>query len=277
MTDTTVASADGGNGAAPIQAAPESWYSGFDQETVSWMENRGLTKMDATQALDNTIRGFRNAEKYMGVPHEKLARVPDWDKADPAELNQFFDKLGRPKTPQDYGIQALENDSFGYAEAAAAKFHEIGLTPRQAKELEKWNNDFGTQIQAKTQEQFQLQIQQEAEALKREWGQAYDQEINFAKNAAQGLGLKPEQIDAMEQALGHAGLMKLMSGIGKKIGEDSFVSNAGTGGFGAMTPAAAQGRIAQLQNDKEWTAKYLAGNIQARAEMEKLMEAAYPS
>jgi hypothetical protein len=44
-----------------------------------------------------------------------------------------------------------------------------------------------------------------------------------------------------------------------------------------LTPVGAQTRIKQLQGDKDWTAKYLGGNIQARAEMERLMQMAYPS
>jgi hypothetical protein len=97
----------------------------------------------------------------------------------------------------------------------------------------------------------------------------------MAKNAAKALGLSPEKIDKMEQSLGFADLMRTMANIGRRIGEDTYVAGDSNGGM--MTPAGAQARIRQLQGDKEWTVGYLSGNVQKKAEMDRLMQFAYPS
>lgn len=290
MTDTTQTSGDAGNGgtAAPPAGNPpagttgtttqQPWYSGFDQETVGWMENRGLTKLDEKGALENTIKGFRNAEKYVGVPHEKLLRLPDWDKADQVELDQFFSKLGRPNDPKEYKLPIPEGASKDFADWASGIFHEAGLNDRQGQKIAaKWN-EYVTSMTQKESEAYQNAIAQQDRELRTEWGAAYDKEVTAAKKAAQGLGLKGDQIDALEKSLGFAGLMRMMANVGKKLGEDTFVSaDSSSGTFGAMTPASAKARVGQLQADKEWTAKYLSGNVQARAEMESLMKMAYPS
>jgi hypothetical protein len=143
--------------------------------------------------------------------------------------------------------------------------------------LAEWNNQYASTMSVQQQEAYKQTIAAENDALKREWGQAYDQEIGMAKYAAKALGLLPEKIDKLVGSLGFSDLMRTMANIGKRIGEDKFVSGDSNGGNGVLTPAGAQARIKQLQGDKEWTAKYLSGNIQTRAEMERLMQFAYPS
>ena len=43
-----------------------------------------------------------------------------------------------------------------------------------------------------------------------------------------------------------------------------------------MTPEAAQAKLKDLRADKEWSQKYLSGNVDAKAEMARLMALAYP-
>lgn len=280
MTEPIVASANG-NGDAPITSAPapgstpiaasdSTWYAGFDQETVGWMENRGLTKLDMKDALANSINGFRNAEKYIGVPSDKLLRLPDWDKADKVELDQFYNKLGRPTDPKGYKVDVPEGMPTDLADWSRTTFHELGLSEKQGNALaEKWNTLQESQRQQMT-EGFKQKFQAEEVALKREWGAAFDQEVGLAKNAAKKLGLDDQMIQSMEQQLGFGGLMKRMNEIGRKLGEDGYVS--GNSNNGVMTPAQARSKIAQLQGDKDFVQKYLAGNVQAREEMNRLHE-----
>jgi hypothetical protein len=282
MTDTTGASVSGGNGeAAPITSSPApgtvpttsepaaTWYSGFDQETLGWMENRGLTKMDQNKALEAAINGHRNAEKYMGVPADKLARIPDWEKADKVELDQFFGKLGRPSSPNDYKLPLPEGSSPEFAKEASTWFHEAGLNERQANAVvTKWN-DYVQSITVRETETAQSKFQEQEASLKREWGAAFEQEVGFAKNATRALGLNEQQVSALENALGFDGLLKMMNSIGKKTGEAKFVTGESSTN-GPMTPAQAKARIDTLRNDKEWVNKYLSGNVDARAEMERL-------
>lgn len=286
MTEEAITSGETGDGGATTAAAvtgavetstEQPWYSGYDEDTQGWMENRGLTKLDQAAALESAVKGFRNAEKYVGTPHEKLLTVPDFDKADKAELDQFYTKLGRPADAESYELQVPEGQSADFADFAKTMFHEAGLTDRQARVInERWNDYVAGQGESAA-EKYKEDLANQDAALHKEWGEAYDDQIDKAKSAAREFGLQENQIDAMEKALGFDGLMKFMANIGAKLGEDTFVTGNSGGDFnGKLTPAGAQARIKQLQGDKDWSAKYIAGNVEARAEMERLMKAAYP-
>lgn len=254
-----------------VASVSNDWTSGLAPDIASYVQNKGW------KAPADLLTSYQQLEKHMGTPAERLLRLPDFDKAEKAEMDSFYNKLGRPADPTLYEIPVPQGAPTEFAEAAKAKFHELGLTSKQAKALAEWNNEYAAQLQAKQKETYAQTVASENESLKKEWGQAYDQEIGKAKNAAKALGIKPEQIDALEGSLGFANLMKMMSNIGSRIGEDKFVSGDVTSGNGMLTPGGAQARIKQLQGDKDWTAKYLGGNIQARAEMERLMQMAYPT
>lgn len=275
--ETTAPVADG-HGAAPA-AAPEvqtSWHSGFDQETSGWLENRGLTKLDEKSAIPELVKGFRNAEKYIGTPADKLVKIPDWDKADKVELDQIYSKLGRPNDPKEYNIPVPEGTSPDFADWAKGTFHEAGLSARQASAVTaKWNEYVAGMMEGDGASKAQAMKDQEA-GLRNEWGDAYDKYDSVAANAIQSLGLKDTQLAALRDSLGFDGAMKMFANIGEKIGEAQYVSGEGRGGNGPMTPAQAVSKISQLQGDKEWVSKYLAGNVESRNEMERLMKMAYP-
>lgn len=281
MSDTTAPVATDGQGAAPSvapaaaatppSAAPE-WLAGAPEDISAFVQTKGWkTPVDA-------LESYRNLEKYMGTPADRLARIPEWDKADKSEIDAFFGKLGRPSDPKEYKLPVPEGADPAFATAAAAKFHELGLTAKQAQALAEWNNNYATEAQAKMTESYQQTVAAQEAELKREWGSAYDQNVIAAKGAAAQLGLDAQKIDALERVLGFDGLMKMMADVGSKIGEDKFVSGQSQApGFGAMTPAQAKAKIDALGADQGWVAKYLAGNAEARAEMERLQKFAYPT
>lgn len=276
MTDTTAAPVgDTGAQAAPTTSAENtSWYSSFDTDTVGWLENRGLTKLDSNAALPEVIKGFRNAEKYIGTPAESLIKLPKADAPDEA-WNEVYTKLGRPSDPKEYSLPIPDGIDPAYAESAKAKFHEIGLTARQAKALAEWNNEYVGKQVGNQEQQYKTAVAEQTNALKAEWGQAFDQNVNIAKRAAQEFGVDAATIDRMEAAMGFDGVMKFFNAIGSKVGEHSFVDGESQGFNGGMTPNAAQSRIRQLQNDGEFVKKYIAGNVEARTEMERLHKLAY--
>lgn len=275
MTDpiAPVAPADGQGAAAPaapVTAPTTDWLSGASEDVTNYVQNKGW------KAPTDLLTSYQQLEKHMGTPAEKLLRLPDFDKAEKTEMDQFYTKLGRPVDPKGYEIPVPEGMSPEFADAARVKMHELGLTAKQAKALAEWNNEMGANASNQQKIMNDATIAQENASLKAEWGAAYEQELGAAKNAAKALGINPEQINALEGSLGFSNLMKMMANIGKRIGEDKYV-DGGSSGNGVLTPGGAQARITQLQGDKEWTAKYLSGNVQARAEMERLMQFAYPS
>ena len=199
--------------------------------------------------------------------------------ATPEEMTAFFNRLGRPEKPDGYKIPVPEGvTDTSFAQAAAAKFHELGLNTKQGEALAQWWNDNAGAVQAQTQQQQQQAFTQDSQALAQEWGAAYNQNVGVARKAVQGLGLDAASIDKISGAIGHKATMELFQKIGSRVMEDSFVSGDGkSNGFGdAMTPGQAKAEIQALQSDKGFVSKYLSKDSEAVAKMTRLMKFAYP-
>lgn len=280
--EQTATASEVGNGAAstaPVgqeATIPVSWHADFDADTVGWLENRGITKLPEKEAIKNLTNGFRNAEKHIGTPPEKLLRLPDFAKAEKAELDAFYNKLGRPETPDAYELDIPEGQPTEFADWAKSQFHELGLNNSQAKALSaKWNEYVG-QMQEKQVEQLRMKTAEDETALRRDWGAAYEKNVSMAKQAAQSFGITAEELDGMEMSMGYGGIMRMMAKLGSRMGEAEYISGNSQNSFGPLSPQQAASRIVALRGDNEWVSKYLAGNMDARQEMESLMKQAYP-
>lgn len=258
----------GGAPAASTTSAPAAnaaWYDTIsDADLKGYVQNKGWS--DPVELAN----GYRNLEKLLGG--EKLPLPKGADDAD--GWSRVYDALGRPKAASDYKIAAPEGADPAFAQAAAGKFHELGLSTKQAAALTEWWNTQSASMMQAQQQQSAQQSEQQLTQLKGEWGQAFDENVEMGRRAARQFGLDAAKLDKLESALGTGEMLKLMASVGRGLGEDKFVSGQ-TPGFG-MTPEAARQRINALQADPDWRGKYLTGNADARAEMQKLMSAAYP-
>ena len=267
MTETN-APADGGQGGAPSAAA--NWIDAIpDADLKGWAQNKGFK--EPTDALNS----YRNLEKLMGA--DKAGRTvtlpAKWD--DPKEVQPFYEKLGVPKDPSGYTMPKEGVDA-DMAKWAQSTFHEAGLTPRQAElVIGKWQEMVGGKT-ASMQEAYQARVAQESEALKSEWGAAYNDKLAQAKSAAKAFGVDAATVDKLENALGFGGLMKFFAEIGARVGEDKMVTGQGLRSFdGAMTPDQAKVEIQRLRGDSEFVRRYVAGDADSRLKMERLHRWAY--
>lgn len=250
---------------ASAPAANASWYDTIeDGDLKGYVQNKGWS---SPVELAN---GYRNLEKLLGG--EKLP-LPKGD-ADAEGWSRVYDALGRPKEAAGYKIAVPDGADPTFAQAAAGKFHELGLSTKQASALAEWWNGQSASMMQTQQQQTAAQAEQQLQSLKQEWGQTFDENVEMGRRAARQFGLDADKLNKMETALGTGEMLKLMASVGRGLGEDKFVTGQ-TPGFG-MTPEAAKQRISALQGDPDWRGKYLNGNADARAEMQKLMAAAYP-
>lgn len=254
------------------QAATTDWTSGFNDDLKGFVQNKGFK--DPASVLDS----YRNLEKLMGTPKERLLRLPE-NMDDATAMGEIYTRLGRPQTPEDYKIEVPKDGDASFAKWAQGTFHELGLTTKQASALvNKWN-EFAVNHQNGMTEKSAAEMQAQHDGLKREWGAAFDQNISVAKRAAAEFGISAEVIDKMESAMGFTQVMKLMHTIGAKLGEGEFVTNGSRGGSfnGALTPDQARNKINSLRQDNEFIKRYTNGDASAKAEMERLHAMAYPS
>lgn len=265
------AAGDGGQAATTTTAAPApapaagSWYDSIeDGDLKGYVQNKGWK--DPVELAN----GYRNLEKLLGsekIPMPKGAEDKDgW--------GRVYDALGRPKSADEYALTVPEGGSPEFAKAAAGKFHELGLSKAQAEALTTWYNEQAiSQIGASQQAQA-AKVEQDMQALRGEWGQAWDENVELGRRAARQFGLDGGKLEALENAFGTGEMLKFMARIGRGLTEHTFEGGRSTNSFG-MTPEAAKQRISALREDRDFTAKYLSGNADARSEMQRLMEVAY--
>lgn len=267
-TATTAATTATAQTAAP--AAP-TWLGDADEVTVGYVQNKGWT--EPKQVLE----GYRNLEKLLGADKAGNAVVMPKPDAQQAELDAFYNRLGRPSDAAGYKIAVPEGGNADFAKAAAGKFHELGLTSKQGEALSAWWNESAGAQTAATQAAKASAFQADDAALKTAWGAAYQQNLTAAQTAVRGLGLDNATIDKLADAMGHKATMEFFQKIGSKVGESDFVTGDKLENFGsALTPGQAKAKISDLMRDKNFTARYLSRDADAKAEMERLHKFAYP-
>ena len=232
------------------------------------------------QHPNDAIKMYTSLEKLMGLPPDKLIRVPKDD--DPKAWNEVYTRLGRPEKAADYKLPIPEGQDGAFAKTAADWFHEAGVTQAGATRLAtKWN-DFQAAQQKQQTEQLAARDTEQVNALKSEWGANYDRLAGQVDKAAETFGMKPEQLAALKQVMGPKEAMQFLQKIGSKLGveDNQFHDGAAPQGFNNMSPEQAQAEIQRLQHDKlfaqEFNSKDPRVKSEARQKMARLSVIAAP-
>lgn len=258
--------------AAPASAAPAipSWTDGFDASQKDYIAQKGF--QDNKALLDSYV----NLEKLRGVPAERLLKIPE--APDAPEWNDIYSKLGKPATAEGYGIQPADPKQPAFSNWAKETFLKNNLTQAQGQELVKAFTDFQTQAEADAKVAHTQKVQEQTGLLKKEWGAAYDQNVNRARAAYRQFGIPDAAIDSLENTIGFDGVMKMFHKLGSQIGEHDYINGSGPGDKNlVLTPDQAKARIKALKSDKAWADKYLNKSVAEVQEMERLQKMAYPS
>lgn len=248
----------GGTGGAWFDSIPDAELKGFAQ-TKGWKDPASV------------VDGYRNLEKLIGAPKERVLKLPE--KPDDPGWGEVWGKLGRPEKPESYELPIPEGHGDPeFAKGIAEVMHKHGVPKGAAHALAEFNNNYVKNLIETHQREQQQKSAAELSQLKSEWGPKFDENAELSKRAAREFGVSAEQAQALEGALGTAGMLKLFNAIGSRLAEPKpLEAGGGDGGSGfGLTPEAAKARIGQLRNDREWTGKYLAGDVNARQEMERL-------
>ena len=259
--------------ATPVSPAVATWHSNFEADDRGWLANRGLTDLDATAAIPALMKTARNAEKLIGAPASEIIRMPKDDVA----WDQTYSRLGRPSDPKGYALNPVEGIDGQALDWVRGTAHKLGLNDRQANTMASEIAALAKAETASRQAAKDAASIDQGVALKKAWGGALEKNTQIAKGVVQMLGVKGEEIGALQDALGYDGVMKFFHNLGTKFGEDKFLLGSSQSTLnGAMTPDAALAQLAERRADPEWCKKYAAGNAEATAEMKRLHKYAYP-
>lgn len=193
--DKAAKAADAKGGAATDAGDPPPWYDGLPDDL------KGEKSVLRHASLEDAIRAGVGAEKRLGVPHDKLIRLPEKDEDYPA----IYKALGAPDTPEGYKIE-LAKDATDEDKAMAGRFaehmHKAGPFPpsfvKAALDFVNAENGLATEAMTKAEEAAKA----EAETfLKDQLGAAYDPDMK-----AVGKMLADLKIEGLADELDASGL-----------------------------------------------------------------------
>ena len=256
--------------------------SDFQGDGVDWLakvgdDYRALVEAKGWSNGEEVLKSYRNLEGMLG---RSRVSVPEAG-AGAEEWERFYDTLGRPETPEEYGFQPPEDFPAELydterAERFAALAHRLGLTDDQARALHDAEVEAALERHAVVEGEIAARERAESEALQREWGRDFEAKLEAAGRAARALATETE-IDALADAVGTGQLVKLFARLGEALGEDRL---AGTHGDGAVGALDAKAEIDRLSLDTDFTAalrdRRAPGHRQALERWRGLHRQAYP-
>lgn len=210
---------------------------------------------------------YRDTEKLLGG--EKLPLPKDMN--DDTAMSQIYDKLGRPKSPNDYKIPVKEGDDPALSNWSKEAFHKAGLSQKQAEKIAGGFNEYIGKIIAESDRQTQEKAAADMIGLTKDWGNDMEGNKIIAGKAwnalSSELGISRDKLDALQEVLGVRDAMRLFEKIGTKIGmrEDKFEGgeNGQRGGGLSITKAEAQQKKDALLADKSWAKRYKEKDVTA--------------
>jgi len=264
--------------AAPMMETPSEVASGGSGNEFLNMipeELRQHPSISPIKDVENLARSYVNAQRLIGA--DKIA-VP----VNPTDedLDRIYDRLGRPESPSEYGINVdgnviTEELAADYADIA----HKLRLTPDQAKGVLDYYKSTVEQSGAASLEAAEVAKEQTVESLRSEWGRAFDQKVEAAAQVAQEFG-DPDMFNitlADGSKLGdNAEFIKAFAKIAdfrQTVTSEDTVAEMSQSNV--MTPASAQAEIDAIMGDKThayWDRKNPVGRQKAVERMQHLME-----
>lgn len=236
-TTTTTTAADATTTTSPrdqfIQSLPEEFRA--DPIFANFDDWGGVAK------------SYANAAKLVGMDKNQILAMPKENT--PEAMAPIWDKLGRPADTKGYDIEqykeVLPPEVLGkYADIA----HKNGVSKSAFNSMiSEFVNESvtGQKLMAEQQEQ---QIGQWQAEVKKEFGAAYDDKLNFAKKAVESFGLT-DVIKENPTMFEHPAIIKAFVAIGEKTSEGMVLSN-GSVNHGKLAPAEAQMELAKFNSDQ---------------------------
>lgn len=218
------------------------------------------------EGFAKALMAYRAAEQKLGAKPDELTRLPG-DRQSPGQwLKSLGARAGVPETPEGYDIgKATLPDGVPYDETfekeALAALHAAGAP----KDVAKAARDV---FAAKVASLYEAAATERAEAmttmnaaLTAEWGAQTpvkrEQAARAFQHFAEAAGLDADSRQSVAAKLtealggakdgGDARVVRMFAAIAEKMSEDRLVAGQPFGDAGAMTPASARARLAQIK------------------------------
>ncbi len=230
----------------PVDAQPqaetgisENWRDGLPDDLKM---NASLLKFNDVGSL---AKSYVNAQRMIGA--DKIA-LPNEHSTDD-EWGEVYTKLGRPDTSQGYELSYDSgNEDTNMIGAYSEAVHNLGLSQKQAQGMLDWYSTVEAEGQKVAGEASEHATEEGMQALKSEWGRAFEQKAASAQRAATALLGSTDMFDEITLADGrklgdHPDVVKMFATLAEQIAEDKIVGETTETAF---TPDEAMRRIAEI-------------------------------
>ncbi len=207
----------------PADPPPEAneFFDSFSEDNRA-VNKSGVATLSKFKTHDDLGKAYRELETKIG---QKGVIVPEKD-ASPEAREEYYNALGRPKTPEEYKLETVEglHESVSVTTESENTFrvaaHKMGFTNDQVNELNQWYlGEVSNLVRAR--EKADLDASQATEsALREEWKENYDGNVD---KVAKMMG--DEAIDAMggKEKLGNnPTVLKALGKIANLMSEDQI-------------------------------------------------------
>ena len=196
--------------------------------------------------VNGMAKSYINLEQMVGA--DKVAK-PGKSWTDD-QYNEFYNSIGRPESADgyDFDLEGIANPEA--ADALRQAMWEAGLQPRQANRLAEFVSQSEQASMAEADSRIEAAVFEAEQSLRSEFGQAFEQRVGLAQNAARTL-LGKEGMQMFETVRLSDGrklgdlpeVVKMFSHLAEQIGEDNLV---GEPTEMIMTPEEASRQIAEM-------------------------------
>lgn len=235
----------------PVSAVPATPTSGWKDSLSGDLKNSPLLqKFDNTaEGLGKAFESHANLEKLLG--NEKVP-IPKGDN-DFEGWARFSKAMGIPDKPEAYGLKDAQiPDSLKGMSIDKNKFAEVmhshKATPSQAKGMWDVYQKLQTEAYSKAVEAHQNKVTEGINALRSEWGPAYDNKVELGQSVINQFSEDQETSEYLTAALvSDPKGVKFLARLGEQFAENK-VGNFNNGRF-TKTPAQAAEELAKIRKD----------------------------
>ncbi len=261
----------------PVEAAPveqkeqsDNWLSGFDEETQGYIGNKGW------ESVSDVLTSYQNLEKMRGVPAEQLYTIkPDMS---PEDIEKVQIAMGRPSEIGEYKIQEVEGAIPGAVDLVKDFAFKNGLSVQAAEGMYSGINEFIVKTHQEHVEQINMANKQGFDSLAKEWGGAWDKNVNIAMRAAENLGITEQMQEAIKGSGQAPQFLQALTKIGSMMAEGDVVGVNPTqakASMNALSPTEARAAIDRLRNDPNFKARMVSGDKKTRDAAQQELEPYY--
>ena len=248
----------------PTPPAAPVWTASLPPEMQTYVTGKGFK--EPKDVLDSYI----NFEKLQGMPKERLLALPE--KLEGEAMDPIWERLGAVKESKELAIELPKENFNGdekMGEFVKETFHKLKVPRGMAEGFAKALNERQALILKTETEAHDFKVSQDYEAIKKEWGAAYQQNEAIANQAALKFGITKEEVAALGGMMGPAKAIKFLHKLGEGIGEATHITG-NTSPTGQLAPAQAKAEIQSLMNDTDFGRRLNEGDAAATDKWNRL-------